>query len=243
MERAEWLRQIRGMTEAIYDHDSPEYWTSFGLYPNETQLEFLQKFLDRVPPHSTILSAACGAGRYDGMLLEAGHSVTGIDQSAGMLARAKEHFPQIRYEKVGLQEMNFHGVFDGAICVDALEHICPEDWPGIVRNFSEALKVGGMLYCTVEVPEPDEVQTSYERSQAMGLPVVFGEVADRVQESYERMQAHVAQGLPGIEKDLEVYHYYPSLDQVRDWLDQEGLAIEEEGTGLWYRHFLARKRK
>ncbi len=92
MERAEWLKQMRDKAEALYDHLSPGYWEKFGLYANETHREYLQKFLERVAPRSTLLSAACGAGRYDGMLLEAGHSVVGIDQSAGMLARAREHF-------------------------------------------------------------------------------------------------------------------------------------------------------
>ena len=241
MERAEWLKRMREMTEAIYDHDSPEYWTKFGVYPNETQLEFLRKFLDRVPPHSRLLSAACGAGRYDGMLQEAGHWVTGIDQSAGMLAQAKEHFPEIQYEKMGLQEMNFHEEFDGMICIDAMEHICPEDWPGIIRNFSEALKIGGVLYFTVEVPDPEEVNASYEKSKAMGLPVVPGELADEVEASYERLISHTSQEVPGTLADPAVYHYYPSLDQVRLWLEQAGQEIEEEGTGLWYEHIIARK--
>ena len=74
----------------------------------------------------------------------------------------------------------------------------------------------------------------------MGLPVVFGEVADQVQPSYEKMMAQIAKGGQGALADLEVYHYYPALDQVRAWLKQEGLGIEEEGTGLWYQHFLAR---
>ena len=37
MERAEWLKQMREMTEALYDHISPEYWVKFGLYENEAQ--------------------------------------------------------------------------------------------------------------------------------------------------------------------------------------------------------------
>ena len=69
------------------------------------------------------------------MLLEAGHSVVGIDQSAGMLARAREHFPEAQYEKISLQEMDFREAFDGIICMDAMEHVCPEDWPGILRKF------------------------------------------------------------------------------------------------------------
>jgi cyclopropane fatty-acyl-phospholipid synthase-like methyltransferase len=142
MERAEWLEQMRGKAEALYDHFSPFYWVKFGLGAGETHQAYLEGFLARIPPQSTLLSAACGAGRFDGMLLEAGHSVVGIDQSAGMLARARERFPEIRYQKMGLQEIDFQEAFDGAICIDAMEHVCPEDWPKILRGFREALKPG-----------------------------------------------------------------------------------------------------
>jgi SAM-dependent methyltransferase len=40
---------------------------------------------------SVLLDAACGVGRYDGMLLEAGHRVLGIDQSSSILVRAREN--------------------------------------------------------------------------------------------------------------------------------------------------------
>ena len=65
MERAEWLRMMRHKAEALYDHLSPKYWLTFGLAANETHLEYLQKLLGRVAPHSALLSAACGAGRYE----------------------------------------------------------------------------------------------------------------------------------------------------------------------------------
>jgi cyclopropane fatty-acyl-phospholipid synthase-like methyltransferase len=220
MERAEWLKQMREMTEALYDHVSPEYWVKFGFYENEAQLEHLQKFLARVSRGGTILSAACGAGRYDGLLLEAGHSVTGIDQSAGMLARAKEHFPEARYEKMGLQDIDFHEAFDGAICMDALEHVCPEDWPGIMKRFRKALKPGGRLYFTVEVPDEEEVKASYERVQALDSQEVQGELAD-----------------------VTVYHYYPSREQVREWIEQAGLVIEEKGKGNGYEHYIVRRKQ
>jgi hypothetical protein len=84
MERAEWLKQMRSMTEEMYDRFSPQYWVEFGLSEDGTHRAFLQKFLERVALGSggagqtggskpgIILSAACGAGRYDGLLLEAG---------------------------------------------------------------------------------------------------------------------------------------------------------------------------
>ncbi len=240
MERAEWLEQMREKAEALYDHFSPQYWVKFGLYANETHREYLDKFLERVAPRSTLLSAACGAGRYDGILLEAGHSVAGIDQSEGMLARAREHFPEVQYEKMGLQEMDFREAFDGIICMDAMEHVCPEDWPGILRRFQEALKPGGVLYFTVDLAEADDVEAAYERAKALGLPVVFGEVADEVEEAYERVKALGPRAVSGELSDPAVYHYHPSLEQVRAWIGQAGLAIEEEGTGNGYEHFVVR---
>jgi SAM-dependent methyltransferase len=238
MERTEWLKQMRDMAEALYDHFSPLSGVKLGPY-YEMHLKYLQKFLERIPPHSTLLSAACGAGRFDGVLLKAGHSVVGIDQSAGMLARAREHFPEARYEKIGLQEMDFREEFDGAICMDAMEHICPEDWPVILRGFQAALKPGGVLYFTFwprELAGTDKVEESYKRAKRQGLPVVFGEVADQVEEAHKRAI------VSGEATDESVYHYCPSLKQVREWIGQAELAIEEEGTGDDYEHFVVRKR-
>lgn len=242
MERAEWLKQMRSMAEALYDRISPQYWVTFGLHKNEAHQQYLQEFLERVVPGGAVLSAGCGAGRYDGALLDAGHSVVGIDQSAGMLARAQEHFPEIRYEKLGLQEMRFREAFDGVICMDTLEHVCPEDYPEILRSFQEALKPGGVLYFTVDTIEAEEVEAAYERAKERGLPVVLGEVVDGVDDAYERARVP-GQPVPVGLADRAVYHYYPSLEQVRAWIDQAGLAIEEEGMGSGYHHFVARKKK
>lgn len=240
IERVEWLKQIRERAEALYDRFSPQYWVTFGLGENEMHRAYLQKFLKRVTPGGMILSAACGAGRYDGMLLEAGYSVVGIDQSAGMLARAKEHFPEVRYEKMALQEMHFREAFDGVICLDAMEHICPEDYPGILDGFQEALKTGGVLYFTaVRAEEPDfDLEAFYERAKASGLPVVFGEVADEAAYEWAMEQPEVS----GEQAHPAVYHYYPPLNKVREWIDRAGFAIEEEGAGSGSHHFVLRKR-
>lgn len=242
MERAEWLKQMRGKAEELYDHLSPQYWVKFGLYANETHRQYLQKFLERVAPHSTLLSAACGAGRYDGMLLDAGHSVVGIDQSAGMLARARERFPGVRYEKIGLQEMDFREAFDGVICIDAMEHVCPEDWPEILRGFWKALKPGGVLYFTLDLADANELEEAFEQAKSRGLPVVFGELVSDVDLAYECAKASGMSVISGELADKAVYHYYPSLEQVRTWIGQAGLAIEEEGTGNGYEHFVVRKK-
>jgi len=249
MERAEWLKKWRGMAEALYDHGAPANWVKFGLYPDPTHRQFIEKFLGRLSPQSAILDAACGAGLYDGLLLEAGHSVLGIDQSDGMLVRAREHHPQerfpgLRYTKMGLQEMDFQAAFDGAICMDTLEHICTEDWLGIVEGFHKAIKPGAVLYVTVDVLKLPGDAERYERAKSLGLPVVFGEIVDELDEVYRQAMGMEAVEMASIcEKlDLSVYHYHPAMEQVWEWYKRAGFSIEEEEEGEEYVHVLARKK-
>jgi 2-polyprenyl-3-methyl-5-hydroxy-6-metoxy-1,4-benzoquinol methylase len=247
MERAEWLKQMRGQAESLYDLISPRYWVTFGLYENKAHHAYLQRFLVLVDKDATILSAACGAGRYDGVLIEAGHPVVGIDQSEGMLARAREHFPLkqftgVRYEKMGLQEMNFREEFEGAICMDAMEHVCPEDWPGVMQGFQKVLKPVGILYFTVEEANKNEIEAAYQKAKGQGLPVVFGEMVYEMSVAYEQARALGRPVIPGELANAIVYHFYPSLERVRAWIGQAGITIVEEGAGSGYHHFLTQKK-
>lgn len=246
MERSEWLKLVRAQTESLYDHLAYKYWVEFGFYAHETHQQFLKKFLARLDQDSYVLSAACGAGRDDGTLVEAGHRVLGIDQSALMLARARQHYPEeqyprLQYAKIGLHEMDFHAEFDGAICIDALENLFPEDWSEVVASFQRALKPGGVLYVTVEIAEPEDISQAYESARAQGLPVVYGEMADGIQAAYEKLEALGWKDFPNNLAAEAVYHYYPSREQVRAWFEAAGLQIEVEGTGDGYAHYLARR--
>lgn len=242
MERSVWLKLMQKRAEALYDRFSPRYWVTWGLVVEETHRIYLHKFLEQVTPHGTILSAACGAGRFDGILLEAGHKVVGIDQSAKSLESAKAHFPEVEYKKMALHEMNFWERFDGVICMDAMEHICPEDYPVILQGFQKALKPGGVLYFTADrEEEPDfDLQMYYEQAKSLGLPVVFGEIADEA--AFEQAMAMDSTEVPDELTDRAVYHYYPPLKRVREWIEQAGFVIEEEGTGSGFHHFVGRKR-
>jgi ubiquinone/menaquinone biosynthesis C-methylase UbiE len=224
MDRITWLKEMRCECEEQYDRVwAPLYGEGkLGLYSNVTHHQFIHEFLNLLPQRSTILDAACGAGRYTPFLLEKGHSVVGIDQSQGMLAQALAKFPSVQFEKVGLQEMAYQAVFDGVICMDAMENVCLEDWHLVLTNFHRALKPHGYLYFTAETIEnadENEIRQAFERAQQAGLPVVYGEFPDE-----------------------EVYHYHPTNQQVRDWVQQEGFDILREENGeIWYYHILVQK--
>jgi SAM-dependent methyltransferase len=249
MDRTEWLKQMRMKSEALYDHGAALYWVKWGASEDETTVEYLRKFLRLVARPGDILSAACGAGRYDGILCDAGHNVLGIDQSAELLARAREHFageryPRLRYQKTGLQEMDFRAAFDGATCIEAMEHIPPEDYPGILRGFREALKPGGLLYLTVETEETavedgEDLDEAYAKASDQGLPVVPGEVVDEFDSAYP--QAMSREEVPDEVSHNAVYRYYPALNLVRAWIRQAGLTTVEEGHGGALHHFILRR--
>lgn len=220
MNRSDWLMEKRRETEERYDALwAQTYGEGWGIYDNASHQQFIKKFLSLLPAHGVILDAACGAGRYMAMLLEKEHEVVGIDQSQGMLDSAKRNFPNVKLEKVGLQEMSFDGLFNGAICMDAMEHIFPEDWMRVLNNFHRALKSNGYLYFTVELQGREEIEEAFSRGKELGFPVVYGEWPD----------------------NDEVYHYYPSIEQVGEWIREADFELIEEGEGDGYHHFLVRK--
>ncbi len=224
MDRVTWLKEMRCDCEEQYDTRwASLYGEKWGLYSNVTHQEFIKEFLRYFPQSSTILDAACGAGRYLPFLLEKEHAIVGIDQSAGMLANAKAKFPDAQFEKVGLQELGYRGNFDGVICMDAMENVSPEDWPLVLNNFHRALKPSGYLYFTTETIESadeNEIKQAFTRALDAGLPVIYGEWPD----------------------DEGVYHYHPTNQQVREWVKQAGFEILKEGNGeIWYYHILVQK--
>ncbi len=219
MNREDWLKYKRSSTAQRYDTKwAPIYDQNWGTNIDPTHERLLTKFLSLCPPQTRLLDAACGTGKYWQMILSTGRTVFGIDQSEGMLAIAREKFPTVPTEKVGLQEMHYQEAFDAAICMDAMEFVFPEDWLLVMNNLYRLIRPGGRLYFTVELADEKDIQVAFDRSIELGLPVVYGESA------YE-----------------EGYHYYPHMEQVREWVRLAQFRLLEEAVGDDYQHFIVQK--
>ena len=220
MDRQAWLRERRQTAEERHDAiHAFTYDEQYGEIGPEHR-RFVADLLERVPPGGTVLDAACGTGKYFGMVLDAGRRVVGTDQSTGMLARARARYPAVPLERVGLQELAFDGEFDAVMCIDAMENIPPEDWPRVLGNLRRAVAPGGHLYLTVEQVDDEELDAEFADATARGLPVVRGE------------------------ESRDGYHFYPSREQVGYWLEEGMLAVVAEGwtagDGYGYLHLLVR---
>ena len=225
MDRRVWLAERRAAVERDYTQDAAGY--DSGLYPiSDDHRRFVARVVEACPPGGVVLDIPCGTGRYFELVVGSGRRVVGADQSSGMLDQARRRGLADALEQTGLQELTHVAAFDGVLCIDAMEHVPPEDWPLVVHNLSRALRSGGRLYLSLEVQADAAVRLdrAYADAIAQGLPAVRGE---------------------DLSEDSGGYHFYPTDEQVRDWLSIAGLQIIDDTTdmsyGDWgYRHLLIR---
>ena len=226
MDRRTWLAERRAAVALDYTRDAPAYETD--LYPiSDTHRAFVSQVVEACPPGGIVLDVPCGTGRYFELVVGSGRRVVGADQSAGMVDQARARGLAESVEHIGLQELAYSDTFDGVLCIDAMEHVPPEDWPGVVRNLGRALRPDGFLYMSLEVLPDQETHVDRALAAALvrGFPAVRGE---------------------DVGEDTGGYHFYPSNDQVSGWLAAAGLAITEDVTDMsyddWgYRHVLVRR--
>jgi len=220
MDRNDWLKEriIIGeeRMDKLFSQNYDEGWGEIEK-PHE---EMIEKLLTLLPQKPYILDAACGTGKYWGILQKKNCKILGIDHSVGMLAQATKKYPGVNTKKGKLHELDYKEEFDAIICVDAMENVFPEHWPTILKNFRKGVKKDGYIYFTVEIMDEAELKTNFEEAKADGVPVVFGE--------------HIEKGGKG------GYHYYPSISQVRNWLQGTNLTIMEEREEGYYHHFLTK---
>jgi len=222
MDRREWLAERRAAVEEDYTLDAPTY--DEGYDPaTPVHRRFVARLIDTCPQGGTVLDAACGTGPYVGMVLDAGRQVVGADQSPGMLSRARSKYPGVRFEQTGLQDLSFESDCDAAMCIDAMEHVLPEDWPSVLGNLGRAVLPGGHVYMTVEEIERRELDPALAEATKAGSPVVYGEV---------------------IVGDTGGYHFYPDRDRVGGWVAEAGFEVVDDADewldGYGYHHLLMR---
>ncbi|NOK60705.1 MAG: class I SAM-dependent methyltransferase [Chloroflexi bacterium AL-W] len=215
IERTAWLREKRRLAEERMDTlFAPSYDEYWGATLNSTHQRFIRQLVDLCHLQGSILDATCGTGKYWSIILN-----VGIDQSQGLLFCTRSKFPQVPVKKIVLQEIRYQRAFDGIMCVDALENVFPEDWPLVLYNFHQALKSQGYLYLTVKLVNNNEIENAYQVGKTLGLPIVWSEWVHE-----------------------EGYHYYPKLEEVRDWIESMHFTVNAEKTGDGYHHFLIQQK-
>jgi cyclopropane fatty-acyl-phospholipid synthase-like methyltransferase len=144
--------------ERFFDEHAARYMRNVFVKNTIDEVDFLLEQL-AVVPGGTILDIGCGTGRHCVELARRGYKVTGVDMSAGMLAKAEEAAEEagvkVRWIKRDATQFVSDQQYDAAICLceGAFSLLNLDDDPighdlTILQNIHSALKPGTGLLLT-----------------------------------------------------------------------------------------------
>ncbi|WP_205843670.1 class I SAM-dependent methyltransferase [Nakamurella deserti] len=99
-----------------------------------------------------VLDAGCGPGQWTELLADLGIAVRGLDVSSEMIAIARRHRPDLRFEvgsllRTGAADHSLGGV----LAHFSLIHLDPADLPSALAEFARALEPGAPLLLGMQV--------------------------------------------------------------------------------------------
>ncbi|MEY6568899.1 class I SAM-dependent methyltransferase [Streptomyces sp. PGLac3x] len=128
----------------------------------EGQIAAVQRLLAELPAQARVLDVGCGTGLpTSGQLADAGHRVTGVDLSAGMLELARTNVPGAEFLHRDLASLRADGPgglgrFDGVTCFFTLLMLPREEIPHALRLLRSLLVPGGHLALSMVEADLDD---------------------------------------------------------------------------------------
>lgn len=137
------------MNRASYDAIA-EQWDLQRTRLSPLEAEVLETVAGSVAAGSTILDLGCGTGRpIASFFAAAGHRIIGVDQSAGMLAFAKQRLPAHQWVLGNIEDFVATEPVAAIIAWDSLFHIPRDRHAAIFRRARAALVADGRFALTV----------------------------------------------------------------------------------------------
>ncbi|MFE2992812.1 class I SAM-dependent DNA methyltransferase [Streptomyces sp. NPDC059262] len=136
----------------------------------EGQLAAVDTLLAGLAPGSRILEVGCGTGvPTSRQLADAGHSVVGVDLSAGMLELARKNVPEAEFHQLDLaslrpepgQEAGELGEFDAVTCFFTLLMLPRSEIPAALRLLHSMLRPGGLLALSMVEADLDDAEIPF----------------------------------------------------------------------------------
>jgi SAM-dependent methyltransferase len=118
--------------------------------------------IGRLQPGARVLDLGCGSGLPTAkQLLDAGHEVVGVDESAVMLELAEEQAPGAQYLRRDLRDIADLGEFDAAVAFFSLLMLPKTDIPSLLAQVRSQLRGPKLLQVAMVLGDFD------------GFPILF----------------------------------------------------------------------
>ena len=152
--------------------------------------EYGEDVVDLLDPNAgeRILDLGCGTGHLTQQIAEAGATAVGLDQSAEMVAAAREQYPDCEFVHADAREFTVDESFDAVFSNAALHWIAEQD--AVLASVVDALRPGGRLVvelgghgnidAIVSATHAELTARGYETPMPWYFPTV-GEYASRLE--------------------------------------------------------------
>ncbi len=112
-------------------------------------------FFSRVSPGARVLDLCCGSGHVTKELVQRGYQVTGVDNSAELIALARRQMPDVDLRVQDARQLALDDKFDAVLSTfDSLNHILSlEDLQKVFTGVHGLLKFGGRFVFDMNVEE------------------------------------------------------------------------------------------
>jgi SAM-dependent methyltransferase len=110
----------------------------------------------------------CGSGREVAWLNANGFPAEGFDASDGLLAQARSRYPQLRFVRAELPDLQgiAADAFDNLLCETVIMHLDHAQIAPSVRRMLEIVKPGGIFYLSWRVTKGADLRDGHDRLYA-----------------------------------------------------------------------------
>ncbi|MEW2118643.1 class I SAM-dependent methyltransferase [Streptomyces sp. NPDC005474] len=150
----------------LFDALGVDYEKAFAGAPaHRSALEWL---IERLPPTARTLDVGSGTGRPTAAaLVEAGHTVLGVDVSPVMVELAARQVPEAEFRRADIRDLPLDAdSLDGVCVFFSLLQMTRAEQSALVRRLTLALKPGGHLVLATVPADVEDVEVVF-----MGRPV------------------------------------------------------------------------
>lgn len=142
---------------AAYDAVAPAYHQQLGdeLAGKPLDRGVLEAFTE-LAAGGPVADVGCGPGHVTRFLAARRPSVVGVDISAGMIAVAREHAPELPFAVGSMVQLPAaDGAWSGIIALYSIIHLTSGERTRACREFARALRPGGWLLVAFHIDSPD----------------------------------------------------------------------------------------
>lgn len=141
-------RSLQPDSAASYDVFASAYDHFFAPEALDTTVRALETLLfSHLAPGGQVLDLCCGTGRLTEVLVRRGYRLTGLDNSAEMLDRARTRVPSAAFLRADIRDFQVPGSFNAVVCAyNSLPHVTHGgDLIRVFQSVRRCLSPGGIF--------------------------------------------------------------------------------------------------